>query len=50
MMNADSDTGVAIGTGDNNDEQLRRRGAESHHRQAYDKIRYIESPCDRGCS
>ena len=49
-MNADSETGTAIGTGDNIVEQLRRRGAESHHRQADDMIRYIESPRDRRCS
>ena len=47
MVKADSETGTAIGTGDNIVEQLRRRGAESHHRQADDMIRYIESPRDR---
>ncbi len=38
-MNADSDTGIVIGTGDNIVEQLRRRGAESYHRPADDMIK-----------
>ncbi len=34
MMIADSITGIAIGTGDNIDEQLVRQGAESDRREA----------------
>jgi hypothetical protein len=50
MMNAGSDINIAFGTGGNIDEQLRCLAAESHHRQADDMIRHIESPCDRRCS
>ena len=50
MINADSDIGVASGTGDNIVEQLGHIGAESHHRQADDMTRHIEPRRHRRCS